>query len=115
MKKAQIQDGAASARNLQCALNKAQQGFFFQEGDKMPTDKKYNFDQDHESVENLWGTKETNSEDLGSSDFALPSSPYETRLSDWISELSSEQSGITWTPDHDNDAWDCSSSLWDMN
>lgn len=115
VKKAQIQDGAVSARNLQCASNKAQQGFFFQEGDKITADKKYNFDQDQESVENLWGTKETNSYDLGLSEFALPSSPYETRLSDWISELSSEQSGITWTPDHGSDVWGCSSSLWDMN
>ncbi|KAL6133457.1 hypothetical protein ACLB2K_065692 [Fragaria x ananassa] len=116
VKKAQIQDGdAASAGNLQCTSNKAQQGYFFQEGGDMSADKKYEFDQYQDSVENIWGARETYSDDLCLSDFALPSSPYETRLSDWIFELSSEQSGITWTSDHDTNAWDCSSSLWDMN
>ncbi|KAL6138518.1 hypothetical protein ACLB2K_063800 [Fragaria x ananassa] len=114
VKKAQIQDGnAASAGNLQCTSNKAQQGYFFQEGGDMSADKE--FDQYQHSVGNIWGARETYSDDLCLSDFALPSSPYETRLSDWKFELSSEQSGITWTSDHDTNAWDCSSSLWDMN
>ncbi|XP_050380678.1 transcription factor MYB27-like [Argentina anserina] len=114
VKKAQIRDGdAASAGNLQS--NKAQQGYFFQEGDDMSDDIKYDFDQYQNSIENIWGAKKTYSDDLCFSDFALPSFPYETRVSDWISELSSEQSGLTWTPDHDCDAWDYSSSLWDMN
>ncbi|RXI01204.1 hypothetical protein DVH24_001438 [Malus domestica] len=86
-------------------------------------EEKYDFDQNHVSVKNLFETKVTSSDDLGLSDFEATNSPYETQLSaDWISELSSEQSGTTynqdcnsvgsdlyhlkWTPD-DSDTWDC--------
>ncbi|KAM1386038.1 hypothetical protein PS1_032545 [Malus domestica] len=123
-KKIQIQDG-----NFQCTLNKNQQGIFCQEGDM--NEEKYDFDQNHVSVKNLFETKVTSSDDLGLSDFEATNSPYETQLSaDWISELSSEQSGTTynqdcnsvesdlchlkWTPD-DSDTWDCPGFLWDMN
>ncbi|VVA09433.1 PREDICTED: mRNAion [Prunus dulcis] len=123
-KKEPIQDG-----NFQCTSNKGQQSLFFQEGD-MSAEKQYNFNQHHDSVSNLCGAKDACSDDLGLSEFALTNSPYETRLSDWISELSSEQSGInynqdcnsvesdlchpTWTPD-DSNRWECPSFLWDMN
>ncbi|TQE10135.1 hypothetical protein C1H46_004238 [Malus baccata] len=119
---------ALSAGNFQCTLNKNQQGIFCQEGDM--NEEKYDFDQNHVSVKNLFETKVTSSDDLGLSDFEATNSPYETRLSDWISELSSEQSGTTynqdcnsvesdlchlkWTPD-DSDPWDCPGFLWDMN
>ncbi|KAM1441560.1 hypothetical protein ACFXTO_009658 [Malus domestica] len=122
-KKTQIPDG-----NFQCTLNKNGRGLFCQEGDM--NNEKYDFDQDHDSVKNSWETKVTSSDDLGLSDFAVTNSPYETQLSDWISELSSEQNGtaynqdcnsvesdlchLTWTPD-DSDTWDCPSFLWDMN
>lgn len=122
-KKTQIPDG-----NFQCTLNKNGRGLFCQEGDM--NNEKYDFDQDHDSVKNSWETKVTSSDDLCLSDFAVTNSPYETQLSDWISELSSEQNGtaynqdcnsvesdlchLTWTPD-DSDTWDCPSFLWDMN
>lgn len=120
---------ALSAGNFQCTSKKGQQSLFFQEGD-MSAEKQYNFNQHHDSVSNLCGAKDTCFDDLGLSEFALTNSPYETRLSDWISELSSEQSGInynqdcnsvesdlchlTWTPD-DSNRWECPCFLWDMN
>lgn len=90
--------------------------------------KKYNYE-NQGSVCDLGGLtdQDTNSSDVFelSAVFALTSSPYETRLSDWInSEISyqdechsrfeSSFSLLDRTPD-DSLSWDCSGFLWDMN
>lgn len=99
----------------------------FQNGD-MDAHKKYNYE-NQGSVSDLRGLtdQDTNSSDTFqlSAEFALTSSPYETRLSDWISSEISYQDECNssfessfsfqdWTPD-DSLSWDCSGFLWDMN
>ncbi|KAL5546074.1 hypothetical protein UlMin_005761 [Ulmus minor] len=99
--------------------------------------------QTHHTLENQGSMKDmgTNnilsysSEDaFGLSDFGLTSSPYETRLSHWISEFSNDHQRESYyhnecnsiesisscsyelelSPD-DSNTWDCSGFLWDMS
>ncbi|KAH7512018.1 transcription factor MYB27 isoform X2 [Ziziphus jujuba] len=101
----------------------------FQNADHTSAQRSYNYENYHGwSVEDSGGT-ECNS--IDAFEFSLASSPYATRMSDWISDLSNDQSQINyqdecnsidssfcfldWTPD-DGLIWDCSAgSLWDMN
>jgi hypothetical protein len=54
---------------------------------------KYNYE-NHGTFEDFCGTKDKSFDALGLSNFALISSPYETRLLDSILELSNDQSEI---------------------
>ncbi|XP_040864052.1 uncharacterized protein [Glycine max] len=78
-----------------------------------------------------WETKDSSSTDtLSLSDWELRSSPYETRILDWIAELQNgygeneleQDCNSTGTCnyypqefDEGCDSWDYSGSLWDMN
>ncbi|KAL5538408.1 hypothetical protein UlMin_044127 [Ulmus minor] len=99
--------------------------------------------QTHHTLENQGSMKDmgtdnilSNSSDgaFGLSDFGLTSSPYETHLSHWISELSNDHQRESYyhnecnsiesisscsyelelSPD-DSNTWDCSGFLWDMS
>lgn len=111
------------------------QDLFFENGDTSTVHKKCDYE-NRGSVSDLGELSEDTTSisafDL-SAEFALTSSPYETRLSDWISELSNvdhseilnyqnetdtfDHSGFSyldWTPE-DSLSWDRSGFLWDMN
>ncbi|KAF3441802.1 hypothetical protein FNV43_RR15717 [Rhamnella rubrinervis] len=120
-KKTQFQEGYS-----QYHLENTKQDSF-QNGD---TDARnnYNYENQGSVCDDLGGLtdQDTNSTDAIelSAEFALTSSPYETRLSDWINTKisyqdecnSSFESGFSfpnWTPD-DSLSWDCSGFLWDI-
>lgn len=119
-----------SADNTHNQLEDAKEDLLlFQNADHTSAQRSYNYENYHGwSVEDSGGT-ECNS--IDAFEFSLASSPYATRMSDWISDLSNDQSQINyqdecnsidssfcfldWTPD-DGLIWDCSAgSLWDMN
>lgn len=77
-----------------------------------------------------WETKDSSIDTLPLSDWELRSSPYETRLLDWISELQNgygqkeleQECNSTGTFNYSPhefvdgcDTWNYSGSLWDMN
>jgi myb proto-oncogene protein len=114
------------AENFHYRLGNGQQDLFFQKGDRSAL--KYNCG-NKGSVEEFSSNSTNDTFDVvGLSDLGLTSSPYETRLiSDWMSELSNDQSEIkrhegcksldptTWIPDDSINIWDHSSSLWKMD
>ena len=80
--------------------------------------------------ENKWETKDSPTDTFPSSDWELTSSPYETRILDWMAELQDEcgekeleqDCNSTGMYDYDPegfaescDAWDYSDSLWNLN
>lgn len=141
-KSAQVQEGSS-----QNQLEKAKEDFLFEKKSEListtrTADKNCNYESYQcGSVEDLWGSSSwDNSSDASglSADFALTSSPYENRLSDWISEFSNEKiremnyydecNSVVesrssyleyWTPYDDHgqcgDTWNNSGFLWDMN
>ncbi|GMY14825.1 transcription factor MYB27-like [Fagus crenata] len=122
-KKAQAQHEG----NFHCKLNNGEKDFFFQNGEM--SGLKYNYE-NHGTFEDFCGTKDKSFDALGLSNFALTSSPYETRLLDSILELSNDQSEIkhqegcnslescfcypAWIPD-DSNVWDHVGFLWNMD
>lgn len=101
----------------------------FQNADHASGQRSYNSEINYQYGSS--GKTECNSFDAF--ELSLTSSPYATRMSDWISDLSNDQSKINyqdecnsidssfcfleWNPDDHSDLlWDCSvGSLWDMN
>ena len=83
----------------------------------------------YKPCEDILDTENSSYDAVALSDFTLTSSPYQTRLSDWISEFPSDQSEIKYREHcnntdscycypacifEENDLWGCSGSLWNM-
>ncbi|KAJ9184352.1 hypothetical protein P3X46_004084 [Hevea brasiliensis] len=120
----------AQEENFRCKVNIAKQDFLYQKGDTNSLDCNMG---DYKSVEDKVGTKESplgQHYELSSSTYL--NSPYETRLYDWMPELSGDQtemkihgdSGgldscfcyLKWnSEDGDTSILDSLGSLWDMN
>ncbi|KAL4605579.1 hypothetical protein ACB092_09G039500 [Castanea dentata] len=113
--------------NFNCELKNGEQDFFFQKGDMSGLNHNY---KNHGTAEDFCGTLDDSFDALGSSNFALISSPYETQLSDPILELIKDQSEIkhhegcnslescfcypALIPD-DSNIWDYAGFLWNMD
>ncbi|XP_022767268.1 transcription factor MYB27-like [Durio zibethinus] len=123
-KKAVIQE---QVETFQFGRDNGKQLFLFQEdGSSSQTCNGESYKPCVDTLDNENGSYET----VELSDFALTSSPYQTRLSDWISEFPSDQSEIksqgesnstdslycypTWVSYEENDLWGCSGSLWNL-
>ncbi|KAF2289861.1 hypothetical protein GH714_038936 [Hevea brasiliensis] len=124
-KKLQAQEG-----NFHRKVNIAKQDFFYQEGDTSSWNCNM---KDYNSIENKVGTTESSLDQCYEpSSFTYLNSPYETRLYDWMSELSGDQSEMKihrncggfdscfsyqkWnSEDGDTIILDSLGSLWDMN
>ncbi|KAF5471886.1 hypothetical protein F2P56_008650 [Juglans regia] len=121
---------AQEERNFHSKINNAEQDFFFHEQGGMTT-VRYQCGNKGSVDKDSWGTmNDISSDALGFSDLQFTCSPYETRLSDWMSGLSDDQSKIkhqedcntiescccylAWISDNSN-TWDYSGSLWDMD
>ena len=123
--------------------NKAKEDFLFESKKNESSPKEHNNYEnnthDHKYgssvLEGFVGTGLDNSSEASaiSAGFALTSSPYENRFSDWISEYSNGQSEMNYQNNEQSclsvqyssssgylegdysDSWDCSGLLWDMN
>ncbi|XVF55541.1 hypothetical protein PTKIN_Ptkin06aG0044100 [Pterospermum kingtungense] len=121
-KKAVLQE----QENFQFGSDNGKQVFLFQEeGTGAKTDNGDNY----KACEDILVTETSSYDAVALPDFTLTSSPYQTMLSDWISEFPSDQSEIKSQEDsnstdscycypacisEDNDLWGCSVSLWNM-
>ncbi|OMO81805.1 hypothetical protein CCACVL1_12194 [Corchorus capsularis] len=113
--------------NFQFGRDNGRQLFLFQ--GECSRVQNYNAES-YKPCDDILDTENRSYEAVGQSDFNLTSSPYETRLSDWISsEFPSDQSEIISQEDcnstdscycypswvsQENDLWGCSDSLWNM-
>ncbi|KAK6231679.1 hypothetical protein SCA6_001752 [Theobroma cacao] len=120
-KKALIQE----QENFQFGGDNGKQLFLFQEDGSSA--QNYN-GESYKPCKDILDTENSCYDVVGLSDFTLTSSPYQTRLSDWIPEFPSDQSEIksqhcnssdscycypAWISE-ENDLWGCSGSLWNM-
>ncbi|OMO73687.1 hypothetical protein COLO4_26921 [Corchorus olitorius] len=118
---------ARVSENFQFGRDNGRQLFLFQ--GECSSVQNYNAESYKPCDDILDTENRSNYEAVGQSDFNLTSSPYETRLSDWISEFPSDQSEIISQEDcnstdscycypswvsQENDLWGCSDSLWNM-
>ncbi|XVE96585.1 hypothetical protein REPUB_Repub02eG0235600 [Reevesia pubescens] len=121
-KKAVIQE----QENFQFGRDNGKQLFLFQEDGS--SSQTYN-GESYKPCVDILDTENSSYDAVALSDFSLTSSPYQTRLSDWISEFPSDQSEIKSQEDcnstdscycypalvsEENDLWGCSGSLWNM-
>lgn len=81
--------------------------------------------QDLRPAEDTWESQNINYPNDGIGNYSFSSSPCETWISDWISELSSDQSLVKYHQDYsiyspgwiseESNIWDYSGPLWNMN
>ncbi|GLT92312.1 hypothetical protein SLE2022_101520 [Rubroshorea leprosula] len=118
-------------RKVQVKKKGDQHEFLFEKGGNA-TPQCSNEGGNHKSFVDVLETENISSDAAGTSDFGLTNSPYETRISDWISEFSGEEGEIKYHHEYwsclescchysgwiseDSDIWEtCSDSLWNMD
>ncbi|KAK9291285.1 hypothetical protein L1049_009474 [Liquidambar formosana] len=124
-KRLQVQEQGS----FQSMISNAKDDFLIQKGDTSTGIGSY----EGCSPVDIVGNKDDSFDVHGLSNFALASSPYENRLSDWMLGLSDDQSRIkhqgdcnsldscfcypaAWaSEDEESSIWECSGSLWDKD
>ncbi|KAK1562418.1 hypothetical protein Q3G72_011619 [Acer saccharum] len=103
---------AREQENLQCKREDGKQDFLFQ---KVDFDVQTYEADEHKPVDDTSGTSNTSLDALGFSSSAVTNSPYEVQFFDW--DYNCTESCISYTSGNsdDNDVWEWSDSIWDMN